>query len=291
MSSTRSSLKPKPNYLATIISVSLVLFLVGMFSFISLHANVLGDYFKERINVIAELKPRTTQKEIDRLLEQFGTYATIKQSSIRHIDQDEAASLLSQEFGEDILMSDMPSPLYDVITFNVVSEALNKESLEELKTDLKRKYSAVNDIYYQETLIETVIENIQRISLFILILSGIIGVITMFLIFNAIKLALYSNRVLIKNMEMVGASRAFIRKPFMIKATVHGLISGIVAVLLLFLLIYYLIRQQPEILEIMNREYLMIIAVSVILSGIIITVLSTLIVVSSYLRKSIDELF
>jgi cell division transport system permease protein len=291
MEKGRSKLRPKPNFLATIISVSLVLFLLGMFAFISLHAGALGDYFKERISVIAELKPKTTEKEIQRLSDEFASIKEIRKETIRHISKAEAAELLSAEFGEDILLTDMPSPLYDVITFNVFSEYLNKEDLELLKTNLKRKFSAINDIYYQESLIETVISNIQKISIFILILSSVVALITLFLIFNAIKLSLYSNRFVIKNMEMVGASRNFIRRPFLLKSMLHGFISGFAAVVLLGLLLYYFVQEQPGITEIINTDYLLYIGTGVLFAGIFITLISTWIVVSSYLRKSVDELF
>jgi cell division transport system permease protein len=291
MEKMRSALKPRPNYVATIVSVSLVLFLLGIFAFISLHANVLGDYFKERINVIAELKPKTSEKEIARIQEQLATYAEIKAESITHVSKAEAAEILAREFGEDVLLSDMPSPLYDVITFNVRSDFLTKESLLMLKNDLKRKYSAISDIFYQETLLDTVLENIRRISVFVLALSGLVAFIALLLIFNAIRVALYANRFLIKNMEMVGASRAFIQKPFLLKALQHGFISAVLALLLLAGLLTYFVKAQPDVWSFIRKEYLAMMAGGIILAGVLVTVISTWLVVANYLRKPVDELF
>ncbi len=291
MEKLRSSLKPRPNYVATIISVSMVLFLLGIFAFLSLHANVLGDYFKERINIIAELKPGTTEKEISRVHEQIMEYPQVKKGTLRHVTKQEAAQILAQEFGEDVLLNDMPSPLYDVLVFNLYSDQLSKEQLNMLKNDLKRKYSAINDVYYQESLIDTVLDNIRIISMFVLILSGLVAFIALLLIFNAIRLALYSNRIIIKNMEMVGASRSFIQRPFLWKAFGHGLVSSLVSILLFSLLLWYLVKSLPDIWQFINFEYLLIMAGGTVLTGLFVTVVSTWIVVARYLRKPADELF
>lgn len=291
MAKSRSSLIPKPNYLVTIISISLVLFLLGLFALITLHTSKLSEYFKEQINIIVELKPQTGSKEIKQISEELSRTKEIIESSIVHISKEEAAIILSEEFGEDILLSDMPNPLFDVIKFNVKSEFLHKESLELLKSSLKRKFSAINDIYYQESLIEMVLVNIQNISFFILSLSGLVALVSIFLIFNAIKLALYSNRFLIKNMEMVGASRGFVQRPFILKALSHGIISGLLSILILSGLLYFIISKEQKLLEIIQWEMSMLIALGLLVAGILVYVISTWLIVRAYLRKSVDELF
>jgi cell division transport system permease protein len=118
-----------------------------------------------------------------------------------------------------------------------------------------------------------------------------VAFIALLLIFNAIKLALYSNRIIIKNMEMVGASRSFIQRPFLWKAFVHGAASALISLLLLSSLLWYVVRSLPDFWKFINIDYLLILAGSILLAGILITVISTWIVVARYLRKPVDELF
>lgn len=284
-------LRPKPNYTTSIVSVSLVLFLLGLFALISSHSTELADYFKERINIIVELRERIGEKEVARVRELLERSPQVKPSSIEFVSREDAAKLLAEDFGEDFLLLDMPNPLFDVFTFNVEGQYLNKTDLHALKADLKRKSDLINDVYFQETMVDSVLDNVERISYFILILGVVFVFVAIALIHNSIKLALYANRMLIKNMELVGASWGFIRRPFLARAFVNGLLSGLIACLLLSGCILFLMDRQPGFRDILNDHIVMGTLGGVILCGILLTVISTFFTVGRYLRMRLDELF
>ena len=287
----KRKLRPKPNYISSIISVSLVLFLLGLFALFSTHSNELAEYFKERINIIVELKQGVDQSKISSVMKDIEKREEIKKGSLRFISRDSAMLLLKEDFGEDFLIMDMPNPLFDVIVFNVNGASLDKSTLFSLKEFIKRTQPAVQDIYYQETMVESIIENVEKVGFGVLILSVLLALIAIALIHNAIKLALYSNRMLIRNMELVGASWSFIQRPFLLRSLGHGLISGIFAALLLFALVYFSTKRFPAVWEVLNLEIVLMILGGIILSGILLTLLSTFWIVNKYLRVQMDELF
>ncbi len=284
-------LKPKPNYVSAIVSVSLVLFILGLFFIVSFHTNHLADYFKERINIIVELTDNATQRDVDAIVTYIKQTKESKGQSVEHISKDEALDLLKEDFGEDILLLDMPNPLFDVIVFNVKGEYLNTASLLELRTGIKNFSNKVSDVYYQETLINSIVHNVERVSYFLLILALVIGLISLVIIFNSIKLALYANRKLIKNMELIGASWGFIRRPFILRAIVHGLISVIIALILLGAVLYYAYSNYNEILVILDVEIILMTMFGVVVAGLLINIISTFLITTKYLKMSFDDLF
>lgn len=290
-SKTNRRLRPKPNYISAIISVSLVLFLLGLFSILSTHSGELADYFKEHINIIVELKENVDSKRVEEVRKALLERTEVKEGSIQFISKDSAIVLLKEDFGEDFLLLDMPNPLFDVLLFNVKGEYLNKESLLVLKNDLKSKHFSISEIYYQESLVDSILENVERASYFILILGILFALITIVLIHNSIKLALYSNRMLIKNMELVGASWSFIQRPFLLRAMLHGFISGLIAAALLATLLLLALRKYEAISSIANIEMIAITFGGVIITGVLLTLLSTYMVVRRYLRLQLDDLF
>lgn len=290
-SKTRRKLRPKPNYLSAIISVALVLFLLGLFSIISAHSGDLSDYFKERINIIIELKDNADADKVARIMADLKTRPEIIAESVQFISKEDAIELLKEDFGEDFLLLDMPNPLFDVILFNVKGEYLSREALLQITSNIKQKMSGISEIYYQESLVDSILENVERLSYFILVLGIIFVIVTIALIHNSIKLALYSNRMLIKNMELVGASWGFIQRPFLGKAALHGLISGIIACAMLAGLLYLAIRKYDAILEVLNEQWLILTFAGIIVSGILLTLLSTYLVIRRYLRVQLDDLF
>jgi len=290
-SKTNRRLRPKPNYISAIVSVALVLFLIGLFAIISSHSGELADYFKEHINIIVELKENVDSKKVEQVREALVERPEVKEGSVQFISKESAIELLKEDFGEDFLLLDMPNPLYDVLLFNVKGTYLNKESLLLLKNELKSKHFSISEIYYQESLVDSILENVERASYFILILGILFALITIVLIHNSIKLALYSNRMLIKNMELVGASWSFIQRPFLMRALLHGLISGLIASILLAGLLYIALQKYEAIGTIANPEMIALTFGGVILSGILLTLISTYMVVRRYLRLQLDDLF
>jgi cell division transport system permease protein len=283
-------LKPKPNYTLSVVSVALVLFLIGLFAVIMTHSQSMVAYFKEQINVIIEIKDSTNLGDIKTLESFVDNHAMVKQSSIKFISKQEASESMKKEFGENYLLRDMPNPLFDAITFNVKSNHLNNDDLALLKSELMENYLYVNDVYFQETLIDLVVKNIEKASFIMLVIALLFVIVAITLIHNTVKLALYSNRILIKNMELVGASWGFIIKPYLLKAIWQGFLAGLIAIFLISIFCAIVWIQIPEVKYIVNHTILFFIALGLVVMGIAIMFVSTYRVIYKYLRMRTGDL-
>lgn len=288
--SDKSTKRTKPNYIYSIISVALVLFLLGFFGLIILHAQRLIVVFKEKVNILAELKESTLQSEIDSFRLSLDQYDFVKEGSISFISKEEAVELMQEEFGEDFLKLDLPNPFFDVITFNVKAAYLEQDSLKNIRSELMT-YDAVSDIFYQESLTDNIGKNIKRLGFLALGISLFFILVAVTLIHNTIRLALYSNRFLIKNMELVGASWEFISRPYLMKAIVQGVVSGIIAIVALAGVMYWFWLDVPEIRELRDIPGYIALGIFLLAIGILINTLSTYLVVNKYLKMRIDDLY
>lgn len=284
-------LKPKPNYFLTIVSISLVLLLLGIFSIIMLHSRHVVKLFKEQINVIVELSSDLSSGEQASLFKNVYNLKGVLPQSAVYTSKDEAFDDLKKEMGEDLLLGDMANPLFNIFTFNVSEEYLHQDSLSGIREALISMDNRIKDVYFQETFIEEVTRNLEKIGYAFLILALLLSFIAVTLIHNTIKLGLYSNRMIIKNMELVGASVNFISWPFIKRGILHGVFSSIAAILVLSGMLYALYMQVPEILTILSREIILITFAGMLLLGVMINGLSTLLVVRKYLRMKMDDLF
>ena len=280
----------KPNYIYSIISIALVLFLTGFFCMILLQAQRLIIVFKERVNILIELKEDHTSEDKDLLQAYLTESAFLKENSVQYISREEAARMMQEEFGEDFLKLDLPNPFYDLYSFNVKADYMQADSLEQIQTSLKA-LSYTKDVYYQENLINEVANNIKRIGYIALGMGLFFIFVAITLIHNTVRLALYANRFLIKNMELVGASWEFISRPYLIRAALHGLISSVVAIGGLTLVLMGMESMLPELRSISGTFSLVLLYTGLIILGILINTISTYAVVNKYLRMRLDDLF
>ena len=288
--SDKSTKRTKPNYIYSIISVALVLFLLGFFGLIILHAQRLIVVFKEKVNILAELKESSLPAEVDTFQLALNQYEFVKKGSISFISKEEAVELMQEEFGEDFLKLDLPNPFFDVITFNVQAVYLEKDSLKNIRDELM-SYEAVSDIFYQESLTDNIGKNIRRMGFLALGISLFFILVALTLIHNTIRLALYSNRFLIKNMELVGASWEFISRPYLMKAIGQGILSSLLAILALGGIMYWIWLDIPEVRELRDIPGYIALVIFLLTIGILINTLSTYLVVNKYLKMRIDDLY
>ncbi|HMQ48783.1 MAG TPA: permease-like cell division protein FtsX [Saprospiraceae bacterium] len=282
--------KTKPNYWYAIISVALVLFLLGLFGMAVLDARLLIQEMKENVNLILELKPDVQREEVQALRQTLEKSKYIKAESLEYVSKERGADMMREEFGEDFLKLDMPNPLYDVFTFNVRAVYMQQDSLKALKASLK-ELDSVNDVYYQESLVNKIVENLESMSWIIIGIALFFILVALVLIHNTVRLALYANRFLIKNMELVGASWSFISKPYLLKGLGHGLLSGLMAALALFLLNNWLQKQIPGIGQQHSWLDFGLLLLALLLLGLFINTLSTYYVVRKYLKMREDDLY
>lgn len=282
--------RTKPNYLYSIISVALVLFLLGFFGMALLQARQLVGFFKERVNLLIELEDTAAELDVAELKEDLTNSPFLKPGSIQFTSKEEAIELLREDFGEDFFKLDLPNPLYDVLTFNVRAIYMNSDSLSIIREEL-RMHPYVSDVYYQESLVDVLAQNIRKVAWITLGLSLFFILVAFALIHNTIRLALYANRFLIKNMELVGASWKFISRPFLLKSLGHGLLSGLLAVGLLSGLWWLAQRDLPELSELQDWPSTIALYGALVLFGILITTGSTYYTVNKYLKMRVDEMY
>jgi len=286
----KQALKTKPNYIYAIVSVALVLFLLGFFGLVLLQANSLVKLFKEQINLIVELEEGTSDDAITQLTTFLEEKSYIKPASINFISKEEGATMLREDFGEDFLKLDLPNPLYDVITFNVKAAYLRKDSLEIIRSDVMR-HTYVSDMFYQESLVDDIIQNIEKIGYIALAVGLFLIIIAVALIHNTIRLALYANRFLIKNMELVGASWEFISRPYLLRSIKHGVLSAVLAIGVLVGLLWWANYEFQELRTLDNSTSIIILFIGLAMAGVLISTLSTYYVVNRYLKMRVDDLY
>lgn len=281
------SFRQRPNYLTNIVSVALVLTLLGLFALGLIHARQLVRLLKEEANVLMEIKPTATEME-RAAVENYLVDATfVKEGSVTFTDKDTAAEMMSEQFGTELAVLDLPNPYYDVFTFNVKEDYFQREILDEIRTDLLQ-FAAVRDVYYQAQFLQLLGRNLYNISAILLGIGLVFLLITIVLIHHNIRMALYANRLIIRNMELVGASWHFISRPYLWRSAWHGLLSGSIAALLLLAVLYYCYQWLPELALLQHTTATIALLTALLLFGILISVVSTYYVVNKYLKLRAD---
>jgi cell division transport system permease protein len=291
----RNTNKPKaprtrPNYFYAVISVALVLFLLGFFGLIVLHGQQFIQFAKEQVEIIIELKKDANGSQIGYLKDQLQNSYYAKPGTVKFIGKEEGAKLLAEELGDEFMKLDLANPLYDVITFNVKSNFMTPFELNKIRESLK-VYEYISDVFYQESLVESIAKNIRKISWLTLGIGIFFIFVAITLIHNTIRLALYSNRFLIKNMELVGASWEFISYPYIGRSIKLGLVSALVAILGLTGLGFWATTALPEISNVIYVPGIIVIFTILVLLGILINAGSTYYVVNKYLRMRVNDLY
>ncbi|MFY9464671.1 MAG: permease-like cell division protein FtsX [Sediminibacterium sp.] len=286
----KSTLKrSKPNYIYTIVGVSLVLLIMGIMGWFFLNLNSVGNAFKEDIRLSAYL--RTLNKDTIGQIQQFIASKPYAKDVV-YVDKNNAQQIWNKENNEDWAKILDVNPLPESIDFYARAEYVNKDSLVKISGDLMAAYgNQITDLQYPQTLVNNLNERASKIGLIFLVVAIILSLIVIFSIDNTIRLAMFSNRFLIKTMQMVGATRGFIAKPLNIRALINGLISSAIAIVLLFTLIGWAESQFPQLKAIRNLEHTLLLFGGLIVLGVGISVLSTYRSVLKYLKMKLDELY
>ncbi|HEY8956821.1 cell division protein FtsX [Chitinophaga sp.] len=283
-----SAKKSKPSYLYSIIGVALVLFLLGTLGLVVIHANKLSVYFKESIEIQVILRDNVKEAQAIALRDSMAHKPYIK--SIEYVSKDMAAQRFRKDFGEDFITLLQYNPLYSSINIKANANYVNNDSLKIIENKLSQQ-SIVREISYQRMLVSKLNENVNRIGLIILIISGLLCLVVIFLIDNTIRLAMFSNRFLIKTMQMVGATRWFIAKPFDLRSIANGAIAAVIAIAGLIGIMSVADKLLPELAGLRDNVMIALLFVGMILIGISISLVSTHRSVMKYLRLKLDDLY
>jgi cell division transport system permease protein len=283
-----SSKKTKTVYISTVISIALVLLMTGLLGLILVHAKNLSNYVKE--NIVLNIIVNDGAKEVDilALQKQLDSHPYVLKT--QYVSKELAARNLTKDLGEDFVEFLGYNPLLSSIDVYMKAEYANNASIQAFTRQLSNN-PLVKEAIYQKSLIDMVNQNIRVIGLVILAFAGVLLVIAIALINNTIRLAIYSQRFLIKSMQLVGATKGFIRKPFISYGVLHGLLGALIAIILLLLTLYFAQKQVPEIVILRNWLEFSIVFLGVIGMGILIAGLSTYFAVSKYLRLKIHDLY
>ncbi len=282
--------RTKPTYFYAIISVALVLFILGLFALLALHTQQLSSAFKEKIELWLELRPGAGEGEVARLMEVVRQEPFVKKESVQFITRQQAAKLMQEDLGDTQLAADLPEMLRDVIRFNVRADFLKPDSLARWREVLQRD-STVAELYYEALSTSNVGGNLEKLGWFTAILGFLLIFAAVTLIHNTIRLALYANRFLIKNQELVGATWEFISRPYLQRGILNGLWSAVLAIVALIGLIALVQNQIPEIGAVGSPFGILLIFGGLIVLGVLISGLSTYFVVNKFLRMRVDDLY
>jgi cell division transport system permease protein len=286
----KSSLKrSKPNYIYSVVGVALVLLILGIMGWFFLNINSVGNAFKEDIRLSAYL--RTMNKDTISQIQQFISGKPYAKDVV-YVDKTSAKEIWNKENNEDWAKILDSNPLPESIDFYAKAQYVNQDSITKISQDLMAAYgNQITQLQYPQSLVTSLNERASKVGLIFIVVAIILCVIVIFSIDNTIRLAMFSNRFLIKTMQMVGATRGFIAKPMNIKAVVNGLISSLIAIILLFTLITWAENQFPQLKTIRDIKLTFILFGSMILMGVGISVYSTHRSVLKYLKMKLDELY
>ena len=287
MSSNYSN-KISSNYFLVIISISIVLFLISSFTFIALNSEKIINDFKENIPVIVFIKDQSNKIELSKFEKNLKINNTIKKFDF--VSKKDAANKLSEEIGEDFIDYLGYNPLYDSYDIFFTSENVNNLFVNQLVEEFKNE-SFVEEVTYDAPLIELINFNVKVLKQWSLIIGSIFLLISIILINNTIRLSVYSKRLNIKTMQLVGATKFFIKKPFIIIHIKLGVLSSIISSLLLVAILYYLNINFFEIDFEKIKESIFVTFLFSLGISVIISYFSTSIITGRYISSNIEKLY
>jgi len=278
------------SYVTTIISIMLVLFTLGFLGLILLQARSLSRYIKENIGFEIVIKKGVKDADIFRLQKMLDARNYVK--STEFITKNEAASRLKKTLGNDFIsfLGEENNPLLPSLEVRFNADWASPDSLRVIEKNVL-KNSIVKEVYYHKSLVDVINKNISRIGIILLAISLILIIISVALINNTIRLAIFAKRHTIKSMQLVGATNAFIRRPFVQRAVLHGALSALLALLLLSGVTTLLKENIPELQLLEDRFTMLMLYLSVLILGIAISAVSTWLAVTRYLKTGSDKLY
>lgn len=276
------------SYFSVIISITLVLFLLGVLGFLILSSQRLANYFREQVSITIFLKDDAKNVDIEQLQKTLSIAQYVK--SLKFISKEDAAETFSEEVGEDFVTFIGDNPLQNSIDLSLKAEFAEPEKMKELEKELLQN-SFVSEVVYDKSLIALIHENVNRIGVILLIISGLFTFIAILLINSSIRLSIYSKRFIIKTMQLVGATRSFIRRPFIWTNVRLGITSALLAMGLLYGCLTYISSTSPEFEIFSNTNDMIIVFVSIFIIGVLISWLSTYFAAQRFLNLNTNDLY
>jgi len=253
-----------------------------------INARELSDYFKESLSFSVMLKEEAKEADIRMLQKDLAAKHYVKDS--QYISKEQAAENLKEELGEDFISFMGYNPLLPSLDVFLLAEYTNPDSVLNIEKYIL-EYPLVEEVYFQESFLHLLNENVSKVSLLLLIFSVLLLFISLTIINNTIRLSVYSKRFLINTMQLVGATRSFIRRPFLLRSILHGVIAGLVSILLLMVILYFIEQEFYLLFSLQDMGMLLFLFGCIIVIGVLINYFSTYFSVNRYLSISEDKLY
>jgi len=276
------------SYISVVISIALVLFLLGCLGLLVINSKKVADHFKEQVVMTIYLNDTAKEVEVNQLKKSLAMAEYTKEA--KYVSKEEAAASMQAENGEDFMDFMGYNPLNNSIDVYLKADYVTTEQLTEITESLSNK-AFIEEIRYDNDLVELMNDNVKKISFWVLVTSGLFTLIAVLLINSSIRLAVYSKRFIIKTMQMVGATKSFIRKPFIWKSVQLGIIGAVVALIGMAIVLYYLDLTFPELELLKNTVMIIGLFLGIFLLGIVITWISTFIATQRFLNLKTDQLY
>jgi cell division transport system permease protein len=276
------------SYITSVVSITLVLFLLGLAGILILNAKKLSDYVRENMGISVYIQNDAREVDIFSLQKTLDAKTYVKET--RYITKEQAAEEFQEELGEDFVEFLGYNPLPSSIDVKLHAAYANPDSFAVLEKEF-RSYPQVADVAYQKDLVYAMNMNIRKISLAILVFSVLLFLIAITLINNTIRLTVYSKRFIIRTMQLVGAHNNLIRRPFLIKGVTQGIIAALFAILLLLASVLIVEKQMEGLFSFQDFRILGSIFAGILLTGMLIAWVSTLLSVNKYLKIKTDNLY
>ena len=280
--------KSKPTYLNAIMGVALVLFLIGVLGWLLINGRALTRAFKEDLEINVDFHDQVTEAQVNKMKSILDAQPFVRSSRI--ITKEEAVKMENQVEGGNIVEFLGYNPLFTSVSMKLHEEYVNKDSLDKIK-EFVLQSNVVRDVTWSNMVVGQMDKNFRKIGIILGSISVMLLIVVIFLIDNTVRLAMFSNRFLIKTMQMVGATQSFITRPFDTRALVNGLISGVLSVLALWLVMSFAGSQLTDLKQLNDPILLFSLMASMILLGILISTISTHRSVVKYLKMHVDDLY
>ncbi len=281
-------------FISVVFSISLALFVLGLFGVFFLLTNNLTRKIQDNIEMQVYLNKNVTESEQIQIQKTLADkpYVARKENApqLQFISRDQAAREFIEETGEDFKQFIGDNPLRDAIVIKIAPDHQDTGKLASIKSEIE-SIRGVFEVVYLDSLVDNINKNLTKLSLVLIGFAAILLVAVVILINNTIKLALFSQRFLIRSMQLVGATAGFIQRPFLWRATWYGFLAGIIASMCLYVLLQYGNSKIEDLASLQNPQQLLILAASLLATGTLVGFASTYRAVKKYLKLSLDELY
>lgn len=276
------------SYFSVVLSIFLVLFLLGSLGMFVINTEKISNTFKENVPLTVYFKDEAKETEIEALQAQVLNQPYLKDLTFVH--KDSAAIQHQETIGENFVHFLGYNPLQHSFDIHLNGAFVQKDSIKNIELTFKEN-PLVDDVIYDQELVILLNDNVERVTFWVLIISGVFTIISMLLINSSLRLSVYSNRFIIKTMQMVGATKAFIRKPFVWRSIKLGIIGSVLAIIAVLLLTSYVDKQFPSLALMQDYNSLALVSLGILLLGIIITWVSTYFATQRFLNLKSDDLY